>query len=252
MCGVFAYVGRNGEAMDLERVARIASVTERRGSHAFGFAWIDPAGRVKAFKGEGRITQHLGLLGMARDAAMLIGHCRFATAGDPSNNLNNHPHPSDGGWIVHNGVVGNYHDLMEDHHLRAVTECDSEALSLLIERLPGGMVDRFAGAVRAAAPGGPVALLGLWPRPRRLLAARSGNPLCLGQAREGWYLGSLGQELPGEVRSLGDGDLIEFTHRKGQGYARLHKGIADGEAGVSFDADAEEGLACGGGLSWRD
>ena len=70
---------------------------------------------------------------MARNARMLVGHCRWATHGDPRNNLNNHPHPADGGWIVHNGVVHNHEDLRRRVRPLAVTECDSEVLGLLIE-----------------------------------------------------------------------------------------------------------------------
>jgi glucosamine 6-phosphate synthetase-like amidotransferase/phosphosugar isomerase protein len=248
MCGVFGYVSSNGEAPDLGRLMEIAAVTERRGPHAFGFAWIDRAGRLKSFKKTGRITQHLGVLSMARDAVMFIGHCRYATQGDPANNLNNHPHPADGGWIVHNGVVGHYEQLVERYGLATVTDCDSEVLALLIEGSEGRLVQRCAGAVRVVRPGGPVVLLGLWPRPRRMIAARNGNPLSLGIAREGRYLASLPHGLPGRPVSLGDGDLIEFTHRKGTCHATLHEGIADGPAGDALDAFGEEGAACGGGL----
>ena len=78
MCGVFGFVSRDGGKMNVELLGRIAEVTERRGPHAFGFAWIDRRGRLKCYKQTGRITDHLGLMMMAADARMLIGHCRFA------------------------------------------------------------------------------------------------------------------------------------------------------------------------------
>src|SRR5947208_1937574 len=83
MCGVFGFMSREGGRVNLQALARVAEVTQRRGPHAFGFAWIDRRGRLKCYKQTGRITDHLGLLAMAADARMLIGHCRWATQGNP-------------------------------------------------------------------------------------------------------------------------------------------------------------------------
>jgi len=224
MCGVFGFVSRDGGKMNLEVLGRIARATERRGPHAFGFAWIDRRGRLKCYKQTGRITDHLGLLTLAADARMLVGHCRWATQGSPSNNLNNHPHPADGGWIVHNGQVRHYAELVQEFDLYPVSECDSEVLGLLVEQARGNVLERCREAVQVATEnreqgtlfGGeqPLALLGLWPRPDRLVAVRRGNPLHCGAAEEGYYLASLADGLPGAVQSLKDRTAWLFT-RKG-------------------------------------
>src|SRR5262249_34479556 len=146
------FVSRDGGQMDVELLGRIAEVTERRGPHAFGFAWIDRRGRLKCYKQTGRITDHLGLLMMAADARMLIGHCRFATQGDPADNINNRPHPADGGWIVHNGMVREYRRLLDAFDLYPVSACDSEVLGLLIEQGKGSVLDRCRAAVQAVCP----------------------------------------------------------------------------------------------------
>jgi glucosamine 6-phosphate synthetase-like amidotransferase/phosphosugar isomerase protein len=220
MCGVFGFVSREGGKLNLGVLARVARVTERRGPHAFGFAWIDGRGRVKCYKQTGRIGDHLGLLAMAADARMLIGHCRFATQGDPADNINNHPHPADGGWIVHNGQVRNYEQLLLEFGLFPVSDCDSEVLGLLVERGEGGVLERCRAAVQAACPdeprtlfdsSSPLVLLGLWPRPDRLVAVRRGNPLHSGQSEHGLYLASLADGLPGDVRALEDRTAYLFT-----------------------------------------
>jgi hypothetical protein len=77
LCGGFGFVSRDGGTLNVELLVQIPEVTERR------------------------VSDHLGLLQMAADARMLIGHCRWATQGDPADNINNHPHAADGGWIVH-------------------------------------------------------------------------------------------------------------------------------------------------------
>jgi hypothetical protein len=54
-------------------------------------------------------------------------------------------------------------------------------------------------------------LLGLWPRPDRLVAVRRGNPLHTGRTEQGLYLASLAEGLPGEVRAVADGTACLFT-----------------------------------------
>src|SRR5262245_11034455 len=223
MCGVFGFVGRGG-GPDLRVLARVAETTERRGPHAFGFAWIDSKGRLKCYKQTGRITDHLGLLAMAAGARMLVGHCRWATQGDPAENINNHPHPSDGGWVVHNGQLRDYDGLVGSLGLHPVSACDSEVLGLLIEQGEGAVLDRCLSAVRAVSgtdeergtlfsyrPA--LVLLGLWPRPDRLVAVRQGNPLHWCRAERGYYLASLPDGLPGKAAALPDGTACLFTTR---------------------------------------
>jgi glucosamine 6-phosphate synthetase-like amidotransferase/phosphosugar isomerase protein len=210
MCGVFGFVSFDGKGPSLKRLEAIARVTMSRGKHAFGFAWLDGAGRLRMFKQTGRIVDHLGLLAIAKDARMLIGHCRFATHGDPDNNLNNHPHAADGGWIVHNGVIRDYDEIVQAHDLHPVTKCDSETLGLLIEQGEGTVRERCVEAVQYAS-GSPLVMLGLWSRPGRMIALRSGNPLALGVCEGRVYLGSLVQGLPGKVLELPDGAGADFT-----------------------------------------
>src|SRR5262249_53488361 len=137
MCGVFGFVSVDGGKPDLLALAKVARVTERRGPHAFGFAWVDGRGRMKCYKQTGRITDHLAVLALAADARMLVGHCRFAPQGDPAENINNPPPPADGGWIVHNGQIPAYRDLIHEKGLFPVSTCDSEVLGLLVEQGEG-------------------------------------------------------------------------------------------------------------------
>ena len=221
MCGVFGYVSDNGKAPDIARLVRMATATEGRGPHAFGFAWIDSRGHLRHYKQEGRITDYLGLLKMASDARMLIGHCRFATMGDPSNNLNNHPHVADGGFIVHNGCVGNLDELIERNMLAPVTDCDSEVFGLLMEQGDGTLVQRMSAAVRATTHDAVV--LGLWSRPARLVMIRRGNPLRMGHCKSGWYFGSLDAGLPTNSTNILDDTTRLFTiDKEGQSDAERY------------------------------
>jgi glutamine---fructose-6-phosphate transaminase (isomerizing) len=211
MCGVFGFVSRNGSAPDLRLLANIARETETRGRDAFGFAWVDTHDRIHSYKQTGRISDHLGVLNFAAHARVLIGHCRFSTHGDPRYNVNNHPHPCDGGWIVHNGVIRNYDRLIEDYNLSPTSRCDSEVLGLLVEQLDGSYEDRILSAARLAKTG-PMAVLALWRD--RMYALRSGNPLHVAESDEAFYLASLSGSLPVGSYALRDDTLLRFRIKR--------------------------------------
>jgi glucosamine 6-phosphate synthetase-like amidotransferase/phosphosugar isomerase protein len=115
-----------------------------------------------------------------------------------------HPEPSRTcrRWFVHNGVVFNHDSLVRRFQLAPKTQCDSEVLGLLIARFPGALGMRAARAAEES--DGNLAILGLWRNPTRLVIVRNGNPLCFGETSNGFYFGSLPDELPGEVLSLTD------------------------------------------------
>lgn len=228
MCGVFGFVSHDDSGPDLKVLSKIARVTERRGPHAFGFAWLDSRGVLKMFKQTGRISDHLGLLAMAKDARMLIGHCRFATQGDPANNLNNHPHACDGGWIIHNGMIHEYTNLIADYDLHPVTSCDSETLGLLIEDFQGTLTERCIAAARLV--DSPLVLCGLWSRPAQLVIVKKGNPLSIGMSEKGdhYYFASLPEGLPGEVVAPKQNTAIRFTktRAKRMGFSEMERTIS--------------------------
>lgn len=176
MCGVFGFIasGKGGQ-FDVDRMERIAVNTQTRGRHAHGLAWIDARNRLRSYKAAGPIGENLGAIDIAGDARMLIGHCRYATRGNPAELINNHPHPCDGGWVVHNGTVFNAEDLAWEYDLQPTSACDSEVISQLIETFDGPLLARAAAAAEALE--GPAVVMGLWARPARLLVVRRGKPL---------------------------------------------------------------------------
>lgn len=212
MCSIFGFVARRSSPVDLATLRRIIGANIARGPHAFGFAWIDSRDRLHCFKSPGRLTDHLKMLPVLRDARMLVGHLRYATHGDPQDNTNNHPHPCDGGWLVHNGVVGNYRELVQAGGLLPTGRCDSELIARLIERSDEDRpVQRAVDAVERT--DGSLAILSLWARPGTLVAARRGNPLHFGMTASGLYLATLRDGLPGIVRAIPDHTAVELDSR---------------------------------------
>jgi glucosamine 6-phosphate synthetase-like amidotransferase/phosphosugar isomerase protein len=202
MCGIFGFITRNGDGPDLARLKAVAVVTQQRGLHAFGLAWLTHDGQLKTFKRPGAATDRLDDLGRCRGALAVVGHCRFATHGVPRDNGNNHPHRAGRGWLVHNGVVSNHERLTRAYRLDPQTDCDSEVLGLLMARMPGSLLRRAALMARAAA--GQLALLGIWRNPARLLVVRGGKPLHFGETSRGFYFASLPTGLPGNVLPVTD------------------------------------------------
>jgi glutamine---fructose-6-phosphate transaminase (isomerizing) len=208
MCGVFGFIaGKTGVC--IRTLRKIAFDNQRRGADAWGMAWIDQKGELQMYKETGAISNSLDMLAMAKDATLLIGHTRYATQGTPAINSNNHPHYADGGFIVHNGMIPQYRDIIEEHGLQTTTECDSEVLARLIEQFGSEPVlQRCIQAARIAHTN-PLVMLGLW-KPGVMVAARRRNPLWIGQSKGGRYLSSIPSSLPGSVKEFQDRKAVTF------------------------------------------
>jgi hypothetical protein len=85
-----------------------------------------------------------------------------------------------------------------------------------------GPIDLRAARTAAAADG-PLAILGVWAKPARLLVVRRGKPLCIGDTDDGSYFGSLAGELPGLTAEIPDGYSGVLTRSAG---ALREQGVA--------------------------
>ncbi len=213
MCGIFGFITKNGHGPDPQRLREIARVTQRRGPHAFGMAWLGADNQIRTFKRPGPATDNLDDMDICRGAGIVLGHCRWATHGAPEQNANNHPHPAGRGWMVHNGVVVNHHLLRSCYGLETQTECDSEVLGLLMAKFPGSILRR--GVLTAGASDGALAILGVWRNPARMLVMRRGKPLHFGETRHGFYFASLPQGLPGRVYAMRNCSAYLLSHDDG-------------------------------------
>jgi glucosamine 6-phosphate synthetase-like amidotransferase/phosphosugar isomerase protein len=221
MCGIFGFLTRSGDrAVCMNTLRKIAIKTQERGRHAFGLAWIDQSGNLNSFKRPGAVTDDISDIDRCEHALAVIGHCRYATHGDPETNENNHPHKCRNGLFVHNGVVSNYEKLCENYELEMKTECDTEVIGLLIDQ-KGNLATRTRDAIRVIR--GNLAVLGLFPNPNpdmtpggaaynaRFLIAKRGNPIHFGQSKHDFWFGSFPDHLGGTVSSVKEDSVCVLT-----------------------------------------
>ena len=113
MCGIVGFTGHHAAApMLLEGLSKL----EYRGYDSAGLAVRDGTNPVRIVKAKGRLRALAEKTdnGLALPGTSGIGHTRWATHGEPSEN-NAHPHASDDGNVVavHNGIIENYQELRE-------------------------------------------------------------------------------------------------------------------------------------------
>lgn len=222
MCGVFGYIASTkANGPDTKTLRTIAAYNEdRRGGHAWGVAWVDHAGKLKMFKQAGKVDGPL-LAAIAEDARLLVGHLRWTTQGSEKSNINNHPHPCDGGWLVHNGVLPDYWDIKETFSVPPASDCDSEMLAIAFAEAPGASnaakADWMLRTCQPSRPS-PLVVLALWHD--RLLAVRQGNPLTIYTGGDdGTYLSSLpvpGLIDAGKPASIKDETVTEWKMSAGR------------------------------------
>ena len=197
----------------ISSLQKIAVGIERRGPHAWGMSWIDSVGRIHSYKAPGSILEGLDIIDKLGDfdPSGVIMHTRYSTHGSPEFNENNHPHPSDGGWFVHNGQIPNWRELIHSNNLMPLTDCDSEVLGLMAQCREGSLIRRWRYAINQCELTRPLCVAGLWSRPMRAILAKRGNPLMLSRGTTGnMYFSSLREGMPGKPKRAPESRLVCF------------------------------------------
>jgi glucosamine--fructose-6-phosphate aminotransferase (isomerizing) len=222
MCGIVGAYLRRGSAVGA--LVEGLRVLEYRGYDSAGIGAVGPGG-VVVRRRMGRLERLEELLtdGSMNGLSVAVGHTRWATHGEPSDE-NAHPHTDDSGRIalVHNGIIENYAELrreLVEQGVRFRSQTDTEVLSHLIGRAIAAGADPM-DAVRAslARVRGyyAVALVTAGPHPR-LIGARSGPPLIAATTPDaGWLASDVLALLPHtrDMVILEDGDVVEVAPGK--------------------------------------
>lgn len=195
MCGIVGYIGKKQAApVLLEGLKRL----EYRGYDSAGVAVLNPDGGIEIVKAKGRLQVLSDMTdgGKAVKGFCGIGHTRWATHGEPSEN-NAHPHCNDEKTIaaVHNGIIENYIELKEKLIRRGYTfysQTDTEVATKLVDYYYKKYGDRlraiseFALRVR-----GSYALAVVYKDlPDTIFAIRKDSPMIIGVAGGEAFLAS--------------------------------------------------------------
>ncbi len=215
MCGIVGYIGQQ-EAVPiiLDGLRRL----EYRGYDSAGIATLD-GGKVDIRRAQGKLLNLEKILGeRPMEGCRGIGHTRWATHGRPSE-TNAHPHYAGGIVVVHNGIIENYLTLRDQ--LRAAghvfrSETDTEIIAHLIDQHLKEAGD-FETAVRlslAELRGSYAVAILCEQEPDKLIAAKLGSPLVVGQGEGEFFVAS---DIPAmlshtrEMIFLEDGEIVVFA-----------------------------------------
>ena len=193
MCGIVGYNGKK-EAVDiiLDSLAKL----EYRGYDSAGIAIRDKD--IEVFKAKGKLVNlKEKLQGKELKGTIGIGHTRWATHGEPSEN-NAHPHVSNDGSVtlVHNGIIENYQELiqkLERHNYTFYSDTDTEVLTNIIDyyykKYKMGPIDAINRTMVRVRGSYAIAVM-FKDYPEEIWVARKDSPMIIGQNEDGTYLAS--------------------------------------------------------------
>ena len=163
---------------------------EERGRAATGIAVVDINGQVMLYKKAMAASKFVHTLEyrevlskIGSQTTLILGHTRFPTKGDPSQNENNHPVQAGPVFGVHNGHIENDDELFAICGCERTADVDSEIIFRLIERSdPAVLNGQYLGEVRhlIQVMQGQYTFLACDQRkPEQLLVLKHNNPLCI-------------------------------------------------------------------------
>ncbi len=207
MCGIVGYIGKQkATPILIEGLKRL----EYRGYDSAGLAVLEnQASKISTqggnqnlgceiilYKSTGKVIELENKInGKDINGTMGIAHTRWATHGKPCDK-NCHPHCdcTENVFLVHNGIIENYHELKEQLEKKGhkfSSETDTEVVAHLIEEL--GKKNDFRSSVLEALKliKGTYGLAIINKKePNKIIAARCGSPLVLGLGKDEFILAS--------------------------------------------------------------
>ncbi len=217
MCGIVGYIGtKQAYPILINGLKRL----EYRGYDSAGIALINGDSRI--YKVKGKVSDLENYVNdKDKSGTIGIGHTRWATHGEPTDN-NAHPHQSQNGHfiVIHNGIIENYARLkkrLEDRGYKFKSQTDTEVLANLIEyiylkgKVSAEMAVRLALTKVVGAYG---LLVTNKDENNQIIAARNGSPLVIGVGKSEYFFASDATPIIEHTKSviyLNDYDVAVVT-----------------------------------------
>ncbi|MCL2010512.1 MAG: class II glutamine amidotransferase, partial [Synergistaceae bacterium] len=191
MCGIIGYVGHeNAVPIIIDGLKKL----EYRGYDSAGLA-VYTGGGLAVVKRKGRLSVLENEIERNPINGFIgIGHTRWATHGEPSNE-NSHPHLGRQSRIavVHNGIIENYRQLrgkLADKGIEFTSETDSEVIAQLAEYYyEGDIIETLIKVVNNLEGSYALGIMCL-DEPDSLIAIKKDNPLIIGVSEHGQFIAS--------------------------------------------------------------
>lgn len=249
MCGIVGFTGSEQAApILLDGLSKL----EYRGYDSAGIAVRNGEDKTNVVKAKGRLK----ILAEKTDngnsviGCCGIGHTRWATHGEPSED-NAHPHMSDDGNIVgvHNGIIENYQELKEKlakngyiFYSQTDTEIAVKLVDYYIKKYDLGPIDAMARAMMRIRGSYALAML-FRDYPEEIYVARKDSPMIIGLSGGASYIAS---DVPAilkytnkvyyignlEIAKLGKGEVTFYNIDREE----IEKPITE----IDWDAEAAE------------
>ena len=190
MCGIVGYTGAKGAS---ELLLSSLELLEHRGYDSVGIACRDSetdevciqkcVGRVRDLRAECEANPVLSTCG--------IGHTRWATHGGVYKK-NAHPHQCGKVTLVHNGIVENYRELIEDYNLQNLlqSETDTEVVAALMDVYYEGDAEAAIKQVVRKLKGTFALVMMFEDQPGVIYAIRNVSPIVAAKCEDGMMLAS--------------------------------------------------------------
>lgn len=189
MCGIVGYTGKNNAVPIL---LDSLELLEHRGYDSVGVGCIEEDGDMNIKKCVGRVRELRQICEQNNFRSPCgIGHTRWATHGGVTKK-NAHPHRYGKVMLVHNGIIENYRELIEDYELEGqlLSDTDTEVVAILLNHYYHG--DPYVAIQKVVHKlKGTFALVMMFEdQPGMIYAIRNVSPIVAAQCAEGMMLAS--------------------------------------------------------------
>ncbi len=188
MCGIIGFTGkRDAQPILLDGLASL----EYRGYDSAGIAFFRETGKISIRKTIGKVADLKMICDDDNKSTCAIGHTRWATHGGVTG-ANAHPHKVGNVALIHNGIIENYHELMENYDLKdqLVSETDSEVAAALINRLYKGNPEETIREAVSLLVGSFAFCIMFKDHPGKIYAIRNVSPMVATYCEDGAFIAS--------------------------------------------------------------
>ncbi len=249
MCGIVGYVGTEQAAPIL--LAGLSKL-EYRGYDSAGIAIRnEDTGDITVVKAKGRlkILSEKTNDGHAVPGMCGIGHTRWATHGEPSEN-NAHPHCTDDKSVVlvHNGIIENYQEL-KDKLIKSgyafYSQTDTEIAVKLVDyyyRKTGTPLEAISRAMLRIRGSYAFGIM-FHDYPGKIFAARKDSPLIIGKSQTGCLIASDVPAILDKTRNvyyIGNHEIAELSQDEIHFYNIDREEIQKEQVEIKWDAESAE------------